>query len=212
VRSEERDEHTIHRLEAFSDIVIGFCLAEGALNLALPRSASDLAVTIWTNAQFFLLTFFLVAVLWWYHHRVFRSFFVLTPLTVVLNFALLASLVLSIYFLQVFLHVAASGENPMLFLRLWFYSYVVMYSFLAALILIGLVARRRTLATVDLRWGVQRIVMIVIGVCAFAYAAESGVAVHTRNAGYFFAVVLVAIIIVNRIVLPRFLGRFVPEA
>ncbi len=48
--------HTVHRLEAFSDIVIGFCLAELGVNLLLAKSAGDV-VSVWESATFFVAAF-----------------------------------------------------------------------------------------------------------------------------------------------------------
>ena len=44
--SDDKDEHLLHRLEAFSDIVIGFCLAQLTFSLRNPFSQGAIS---WTN-------------------------------------------------------------------------------------------------------------------------------------------------------------------
>jgi hypothetical protein len=212
IRIEDRNQHTVHRLEAFSDIVIGFCLAQAAVNLAFPKNAAD-HTTIWANAEFFLSSFFVIAVLWWFHHRTFSTLFVLTPVTVALNFAVLASLTLSQYFLQLFLHVAASGGDPRLFLQIWICSYLVVYALMGALMLIGVVLRRSTLPPADLRWAVGRLVVIALSVLFFGYAVFSGsIAAQGSRIGYSALMAGVTIAIIGRVILPVLLRRFVPDS
>jgi len=52
----DRDERTTHRLEAFSDIVMGFCMAELGLNLVIPKNVAELASS-WANLNVFALSF-----------------------------------------------------------------------------------------------------------------------------------------------------------
>jgi uncharacterized membrane protein len=211
MRVEDRDQHTVHRLEAFSDIVIGFCLAQAAVNLAFPKNAADQA-TVWVNADFFLVSFFFIANLWWFHHRTFSTLFVLTPVTVALNFALLASLTLSLYFLQVFLHVAASGGDPRLFLQLWIASFLVVYALVGALMLIGIVLRRATLSPADLRWAVQRLAVIALSVLLFGYATFSGyLTAHGSHIAYAALAAASIIIVFGRVIVPLLLRRFIPD-
>ncbi len=211
MRSEERDRHTIHRLEAFSDIVIGFCLAQVGVNFALLKTSSDLT-SLWANAEFFLVSFFIISVLWWFHHRTFSTFFVLMPLTIGLNFALLASLVLSIYFMQSFLHATTSGYDAILFLRLWIGSYLVLYTLLGALMLTGMIIRRGALGAPDLRWGVQRLVIIALSVLLLGCVVFSGIAAsHRVNLAYAALTAGVAVIVFGRIILPRVLNRIIPD-
>lgn len=48
------DERTIHRLEAFSDIVIGFCIAEMGANLLFPRSGAELPSIVVRASRFLM--------------------------------------------------------------------------------------------------------------------------------------------------------------
>ena len=150
----ESDERTIHRLEAFSDIVIGFCIAEMGANLLIPRTAAELpSIVVGTNG--FGISFVLIAILWWTHHRLFKSLFVLTPVTLILNFAMLGCLVLMVYFQQVSLHFIVTNDRPQAALLLWLVSYALVFTLLAAMMWIGLRVRWRTLSDDDLRWGLS---------------------------------------------------------
>jgi Endosomal/lysosomal potassium channel TMEM175 len=66
------DERTTHRLEAFSDIVIGFCMAELGLSLVIPKDAAGLASS-WANLNVFAVSFVLIALIWWWHHKFFLA-------------------------------------------------------------------------------------------------------------------------------------------
>lgn len=101
---EEPEERTVHRLEAFSDIVIGFSLAEITLSLTLPRDARTLFTTQWLPLAAFGMTFAIVSGMWWTHHRLFTHYFVPTALNTVLNFLSLGGVMFLVYSLQVWLH------------------------------------------------------------------------------------------------------------
>jgi uncharacterized membrane protein len=101
VASEDR---FVHRLEAFSDIVIGFSLAQLGVTLVVPPHA----ISLIADPSWFLLfawTFGLVCMMWLNHNRIFRAGFIATPVTMLLNFLLLASIVLIVYFAQVYARV-----------------------------------------------------------------------------------------------------------
>jgi uncharacterized membrane protein len=103
-------ERFVHRLEAFSDIVIGFSLAQLGTTLIVPRHAAAIVDNpgwLWV----FGLTFALVCLMWWSHNRIFRLAFAATPITVILNFILLATIVLLVYLAQVFARLNA-GSTP----------------------------------------------------------------------------------------------------
>ncbi|HZT11708.1 MAG TPA: TMEM175 family protein, partial [Candidatus Baltobacteraceae bacterium] len=72
---DESEERSIHRFEAFSDIVIGFSLAQLGASLALPSRPIELFTNlIWLVA--FLWAFAMVCSMWWFHHRFFTQLFV----------------------------------------------------------------------------------------------------------------------------------------
>jgi len=148
------DERTVHRLEAFSDIVIGFCIAQMGVNLLIPKTAAELpSIVVGTNA--FAISFVLIAIVWWSHHRLFKSLFVLNAVTLILNFAMLGSLVLMVYFQQVGLHFLASGNLPRTAVVLWLVAYALVFTLLATMMWIGLYVRWNALSEEDLRWGLS---------------------------------------------------------
>ncbi len=138
------NERTIHRLEAFSDIVMGFCLAEVGLSLVLPKSVAELGA-MWIYLNAFAFSFFLISMLWWYHHKLFVTFLTLNSATIVMNFVLLAALVFGIYFQRVTIHFLTDGIDTRIPLRLWLGSMAVIYGLLAAMYVFGIWERRRSL-------------------------------------------------------------------
>ncbi|MBV8170421.1 MAG: DUF1211 domain-containing protein [Candidatus Eremiobacteraeota bacterium] len=94
-----RHQHTVRRLETFSDIVIAFTLSELAFNLRLPERSRDV-FTHPVHLIAFLGSFAFVCSFWWLHHRVFARLFYADALSVLLNFAFLASTVYVAYSLQ----------------------------------------------------------------------------------------------------------------
>ena len=123
---DEKDERLTHRLEAFSDIVIGFSLAQLGLSLTLPAKPADLfAHPVGITA--FIVTFAIVCRLWWSHHKLFSTVFVPKPLPVFLNFATLGVLLFSVYSVQLMTHFMTD--------RLAFVTYLG--SFAALFLLMG---------------------------------------------------------------------------
>jgi len=98
---EESEQHVVHRLEAFSDIVIGFSLAQMTLNVTLPKDALQI---LGGTLGAFALTFVVVAGMWWSHHRLFANYFIPTRSNIVLLFCSLAGVLLLVFSLQVWLH------------------------------------------------------------------------------------------------------------
>jgi uncharacterized membrane protein len=198
------DEHTIHRLEAFSDIVIGFCIAEMGVNLFIPRTAAELP-SIVTGTNAFVVSFILISVLWWIHHRLFKSLFILNPVTLILNFAMLGSLVLMVYFQQISVHLIAANDRVGVAVQLWFVSYAVVYALLAAMLWIGLRARWESLPLHDARWGLNRAILASTGVLIFlACAAVFELHGNLRNLVF----VMVGLALVLRFVVGQLVRRF----
>jgi len=106
--SEHERERFARRLEAFSDIVFGFALAQTAFGLDVPKTVHELKARL-VYLAFFLITFALIAVFWTMHYRLFRWLFVAQRVDVVLNFALLATVALLPYALQVFRRFSESA-------------------------------------------------------------------------------------------------------
>jgi len=95
------DERLVHRLEAFSDIVIAFSLSEIAFNLQTPLRAADIFARP-IHFVGFLAGFAFVAVIWWTHNRLFTRYFIPDSFGIVTNFVLLAAVVLFAWAQQLF--------------------------------------------------------------------------------------------------------------
>lgn len=112
---DESEKEVVHRLEAFSDIVIGFSLAQLGLSLTIPAHARDL-FTLGRGSLGLLalvVTFTLVCSVWWQHHKLFRHLFVPTGVNIVANFAALGGVIFLAYSMQVFVH--AGFRDPVAF-------------------------------------------------------------------------------------------------
>jgi len=209
--SPDKSQHTIHRIEAFSDIVIGFCLAQLGLSLVLPKSATDM-FSVWESTTFFISAFIFIAVLWWLHHRTFSSFFVLNIPMVVLNFGVLCGLVLTLYFLESIVRIAAMGQNPALFFAMFVLTFAVVYALLGAMLLVGLVVRRAELAAAETRWGIAQfasiVVAVIFGVGIGTYAALGG---HGSSIKYVALAAAISAVVVRRLVVPRLLQTLPTE-
>ena len=201
----DAERETVHRLEAFSDIVIGFCIAEMGINLLIPRSVAELPhVALGTSG--FIFSFVLISIVWWIHHRIFRSFFVLNQLNVTLNFAMLGALVLMVYFQQVSLHFMATDQEPGAAVQAWLLCYGAVYALNAAMLWIGIRARWRTAAEADLRWGLSRAVLASIGTLIFV---SYGFVFELRHSARSLFVVPFVVIVLARVVAPRIINGYV---
>ncbi len=150
-----RDERLTHRLEAFSDVVIGFSLAEMSVNLAIPQHASDVYAH-GVALVAFAWTFSVIAAFWWSHHRLFDGYFVPTRATVTLNFVALAVLVWLVYELQVFVRFADTAEHAAAAIP-YVLTYSAMYLVLAALFILCARIRWVDLDVVQRRQGMNSI-------------------------------------------------------
>lgn len=101
---DETQQRLIHRLEAFSDIIIGFSLAQLALSLAIPKNGAAGLLQHPEPLIAFIITFALVCGMWWAHHKLFVHYFVPIPVMVVLNFITLAGVSFAVYSVQLMLH------------------------------------------------------------------------------------------------------------
>jgi hypothetical protein len=210
------DERTIHRIEAFSDVVMGFCLAEIGLGLSIPSTGATLA-NLGGNVFAFVASFSLVVVLWWNHHRLFKTYLVLTRATLVMNFALLGALVLMLYFLQIGARdITMHGAGPHFFLRLTLLSFAAVYALLAGMFAIGVRARWSALSPGDLAWGVERSAQMFSAAAAFVVvAAALGLTRGSFDVGGLHVTPLEIVLLAmalwlptfRRVILPRFVRR-----
>ncbi len=152
-RSGAGREQVIHRLEAFSDIVIGFSLAQLGLSLVLPQHAVDF-VQRPIGLIAFLVTFFVVVRFWWTHFRLFRHYFEPNRLMITLNFVALAGLSLQVFSLQLYLHFVPLNEG-LVAARIYFAFFSLAYGALGVMFALGLWYRWSRLATPERRAGVR---------------------------------------------------------
>jgi len=97
----QAERKSVARIESFSDIVFAFSLFNLALNLRAPTTPSEFLAQI-PLFVVFIGTFGILCEVWWLHHRLFRDFFVPDRVGINLNFALLASVAMFSYPLQLY--------------------------------------------------------------------------------------------------------------
>ncbi len=151
----DRDDRIVHRLESFSDVVIGFSLAELGINLVLPTHAVEFFSRP-AGLGGFIFTFAIISALWWNHATLFRHFFVPTRLTVLVNFAMLGCAVLLAFSLQMWLHFATSTKDDVVAAYTYFAVFAATYLMLGYMFLVGVTARWAHLAAEERRIGVRR--------------------------------------------------------
>ncbi len=145
----ESEEHFVRRLEGFSDVVIGFSLAELTLSLSIPASFSQLLTnSTWIIA--YLWMFALVCYMWFEHHRLFARIFAARTASILLNFVWLAVIGLIVYLVQLLIHF----EDDELAVRTIFEWYFALYAanllILSALYALG-IREHASLITQDSR-------------------------------------------------------------
>ncbi len=203
-----RDEHLLHRLEAFSDIVIGFCLAQ----LAFSQRGTSLTVggISAANLYGFALTFALIAALWWLHNRLFAEFFVINSVTIVANFLTLGFLMLMIYLFETMMAAArepgASDAAVLQLLRWWFLCTAAVYGLIAFMYGIGLSKRWNSVSRSDLRSGIKSASSAAFATVTFAAVGLLLPNLHERFVLIFMACFFALIIIVRRAT-----NRLVPD-
>jgi len=188
---DESQQRLIHRLEAFSDIIIGFSLAQLALSLAIPKNGAAGLLESPEPLIAFVITFTLVCGMWWAHHRLFTHYFVPVPMMVVLNFVTLAGVSFAVYSVQLMLH-ARHGALDFAFYEWslaavyvllavqYFYGWTVRHKLLpeklaegglrAALMLGGVGIAFGAMAFITVRYGVRVSGLQYAGFIVIAYA------------------------------------------
>jgi uncharacterized membrane protein len=174
----DNDRAITRRLESFSDIIIGFCLAQMAINVVIPAHASEF-ITHPVAIAAFLLTFAVVARFWWIHAEIMRTFFVPTPLMVLINFAALAAVVLQIFALQLFVHFAPSDVDGVDAVRIYIGVFAVTYLALTALVATGMRVLGSELSPEVRRNGVRK--SIGYGTLAVGLAIWSSIGWNTTD-------------------------------
>ena len=128
----ESEQHFTRRLEAFSDIVIGFSLAQLGAALVVSQQGLDKFLTPWGLLNF-LFPFAIVCSAWFFHHRLFSQLFIPKTWPVVVNFFWLASVVMVVFAAETFRKL---GTMPAM--RFYFACYAIVYALLTVQYLIAL--------------------------------------------------------------------------
>jgi uncharacterized membrane protein len=189
---------------------MGFCMAEMGLNLAIPHDPSAFAHS-WFSLAAFAVSFLFVSVLWWFHHKLFATYFVLNPLTVVLNFVMLGSLALAIYFLQVSVHfMTLDNADPSLPVVCWMGALAVVYAIISVLYSIGIAYRRATLSEQELRYGINRAFRTaVVTIFMATFSVTYLILHHVTLATYAVVGASIVLGIARRALVPKIAARLV---
>ena len=131
---------------------MGFSLAQMSLSFIIPSHAAD----VYTHSAAplgFIVTFMIVAATWYSHHWLFERLFVPTSVTIVVNFATLASLIWLVYQFQVYLHFAPSTHESQVAMLSYFLTFAVTWLLLGILYGTCLWLRWNALPDADRRSG-----------------------------------------------------------
>lgn len=207
-------EHVVHRLEAFSDIVIGFSLAQTAINLVVPQHPVDFfrhPIGLFAYVQ----TFVIVASYWWAHAKVFRFYFQPNRIMIFLNFASLATLTLFVFTVQIWLR-SGTGTEGIAAAKIYFTMFAITYALLACMFALGTRYRWNHLDAAERSDGIRRTVrlgFIVLGTVVglmlpSAFLGNVGFA-FGANAAHPHPEAVIPTTIVLGYILGFFLGRIV---
>lgn len=213
-------EHIVHRLEAFSDIVIAFSLAQTAINLAVPQHAVDFfrhPIGLFAYVQ----TFVIVASYWWAQTKVFRFYFQPNRIMVFLNFASLAALALFVFTVQIWLR-SGTGTEGIIAAKYYFGLFAITYALLACMFALGTRYRWSRLNAAERDDGIRRTVrvgFVVLGVVVglmlpSAFLGNLGFAFGRAEARPHAEAVIPTTIVLGYIVgffLGRIVTRFIPR-
>lgn len=174
----EYDARNVRRLEAFSDIVIGFSLAQLGASLAIPSSGKALVQhPLWLLS--FLAEFAIICSMWWYHNRLFARFFVPKALPILLNFIWLALVVLLTFFAQ-----ATFKLSDSIVFVLYFCTYAAAYAIVGVQFVLGLRALKGSLDEADRLRGFRGAAFMFLWTMPFAICAVvSALPALERSAG-----------------------------
>jgi uncharacterized membrane protein len=103
--------HDIARIEGFSDAVFGFAITLLIVSLEVPKTSTELFATM-RGFGAFLVTFFMLSAIWYAQYLFFRRYGLVDRVTVVLNLALLFTILFFVYPLK-FLFTVLLGDPTM---------------------------------------------------------------------------------------------------
>jgi hypothetical protein len=99
---------SMSRIDGFSDVVFGFALTLIVISLEVPRTYDELRVVLLGFAPFLICFVFLIMV-WWAHFRFFRRYGLHDVATILINCALLFTVLFYVYPLK-FLFTLVAGQ------------------------------------------------------------------------------------------------------
>jgi uncharacterized membrane protein len=175
------DHGLLQRVEIFSDIVLGFCLAELGLSLWLPTAGHAVAEVLtkpWGLIAF-VWTFGTICLLWVRNNHLFKHYFTPNSFSIALNFAQLGSAVLMVYMVQVFVRaIQLDGPGDVKNgIAMYCGSFVLLQLLLGALFLYG-VRTRWPLLDAPLRargvTATMRLFVSAIAVAGIGYSGAHG--------------------------------------
>jgi uncharacterized membrane protein len=153
------------RLENFSDIVFGFSISLLAVQLEVPKSASQIVLS---HYLFFFVTFAVMASVWYLHYRMFRFAFAPRAPDVILNFIFLGCVAFLPYTLELLNRMADVRLPGMLYAA----DFGTLFLLLAILNLHGLAFwNRRLPAPVQLGLWHHGVRDACVAIVAYASAA-----------------------------------------
>lgn len=103
--------HEVSRIEGFSDAVFGFAITLLIVSLEVPKTSTELFATM-RGFGAFLVTFFMLSAIWYAQYLFFRRYGLIDRVTVVLNLALLFTILFFVYPLK-FLFTVLLGDPTM---------------------------------------------------------------------------------------------------
>lgn len=103
--------HEVSRIEGFSDAVFGFAITLLIVSLEVPKTSTELFATM-RGFGAFLVTFFMLSAIWYAQHLFFRRYGLVDRVTVILNLALLFTILFFVYPLK-FLFTVLLGDPTM---------------------------------------------------------------------------------------------------
>ncbi len=195
---EEREARLVHRIESFSDLVMGFSLALLGLTLVIPAHASELLAHPWWLAGYFW-TFVVIGSIWFNHQRLFGHFFVPSMPSIIINFVMLSMLGLIVYFVQVFGHMNTDADRALAFL--WYFAALgLAIAAIGSLYAIGTHARWRALEPQTRAQGIRHAARgLVLGLVILAVvvyeAYAPGARTMTEMLPFFFAALIASVVV-----------------
>lgn len=172
------DHALLQRVEIFSDVVLGFCLAELGLSLSLPvhpHPITEVLTRPWGLVAF-VWTFGTICLLWVRNNHLFKHYFIPNAFSIALNFAQLGAAVLMVYMVQVFVRaIELDGPGDIKNgIAMYFGSFVLLQVLLGALFLYGVKSRWRQLEMPVRARGVTATVRLFVSAVAMAAMGYAG--------------------------------------